>query len=55
MYALVFAMGLQNGLATYYSNAVIRLTHITGMISDIGMLLGEAVRRKEFTEDLWKL
>ncbi len=54
-FPLSFGMGLQNGLATYYSNAVIRLTHITGMISDIGMLLGEALRRREVTADLWKL
>ncbi len=54
-FPLAFAMGLQNGLATYYSNAVIRLTHITGMVSDVGMLLGEAVRRREITADLWKL
>ena len=54
-FPLSFAMGLQNGLATYYSNAVIRLTHITGMVSDIGMLIGEALRRREVTADLWKL
>jgi uncharacterized membrane protein YoaK (UPF0700 family) len=54
-FPLSFGMGLQNGLATYYSNAVMRLTHITGMVSDIGMLLGESLRRHQVTADLWKL
>lgn len=54
-FPIALAMGLQNGLATYYSNAVIRLTHISGMCSDIGMILGEAMRRREWIPDLWKV
>ncbi len=34
------ASGLQNALATTYSGAVIRTTHLTGIYTDIGVLLG---------------
>src|SRR6202012_1434102 len=37
---LCFTMGLQNAIITKISNAVIRTTHITGMITDIGIVLG---------------
>ena len=39
------ACGLQNALATSYSGAVIRTTHITGIITDLGLALGAALRR----------
>ncbi len=38
---LCFIMGLQNALITKISNAVIRTTHITGMVTDIGIELGQ--------------
>lgn len=34
------ASGLQNALATTYSGAVVRTTHLTGIYTDIGVLLG---------------
>jgi uncharacterized membrane protein YoaK (UPF0700 family) len=37
---LCFTMGLQNAIITKLSNAVIRTTHLTGMITDIGIALG---------------
>ena len=37
MWALSFAMGLQNALVTRVSGAVVRTTHITGVITDIGI------------------
>ena len=37
---LCFTMGLQNAIITKVSNAVIRTTHITGMLTDIGIALG---------------
>jgi uncharacterized membrane protein YoaK (UPF0700 family) len=40
---LSFAMGLQNAVITKISHAVIRTTHITGMITDIGIELGRAL------------
>jgi uncharacterized membrane protein YoaK (UPF0700 family) len=38
---LCFLMGLQNALITKVSNARIRTTHITGMVTDIGIELGK--------------
>jgi len=38
---LCFIMGLQNAIITKISNAEIRTTHITGMVTDIGIELGK--------------
>ena len=38
------ACGLQNALATTYSGAVIRTTHVTGIFTDLGIMLGEFIR-----------
>lgn len=37
---LCFSMGLQNAIITKLSDAVIRTTHVTGMITDIGIAAG---------------
>lgn len=37
---LSFLLGLQNALVTRISNARIRTTHVTGMVTDIGIELG---------------
>lgn len=42
---LSFVMGLQNALITDISNAEIRTTHVTGMVTDIGMELGRLAQR----------
>ncbi|KAJ3163604.1 hypothetical protein HDU86_000187 [Geranomyces michiganensis] len=49
-----FACGLQNALATSYSGAVVRTTHMTGIITDIGNILGQACRADTRAE-LWRL
>ncbi|MDO9235079.1 MAG: YoaK family protein [Aquabacterium sp.] len=38
---LCFVMGLQNAMITKISNAEIRTTHITGLVTDIGIELGK--------------
>ncbi len=38
------ACGLQNALATTYSGAIIRTTHVTGIFTDLGIMLGEVFR-----------
>jgi uncharacterized membrane protein YoaK (UPF0700 family) len=38
---LCYMMGLQNALVTKISNAEIRTTHVTGLITDIGIELGK--------------
>ena len=39
------ACGLQNAMATTYSGAVVRTTHLSGMFTDIGIAIGHALRR----------
>jgi uncharacterized membrane protein YoaK (UPF0700 family) len=38
---LCFIMGLQNAIVTKLSNAVIRTTHMTGIVTDLGIELGK--------------
>lgn len=38
---LSFVMGLQNALITKLSNAEIRTTHVTGLLTDLGLELGK--------------
>ncbi|MES2150964.1 MAG: YoaK family protein [Pseudomonadota bacterium] len=40
---LCYVMGLQNALITKISNAEIRTTHVTGLVTDIGIELGKLV------------
>lgn len=40
---LAFSMGLQNAIITKLSDAVIRTTHVTGMVTDIGIAVGRIV------------
>ena len=40
------ACGLQNALATTYSGAIIRTTHVTGIFTDLGIMLGSVFRGK---------
>ena len=35
-----FSCGLQNAMATTYSGAVVRTTHVTGLFTDLGLQLG---------------
>ncbi|WP_235529270.1 YoaK family protein [Phycicoccus sp. Root101] len=42
---LCFTMGLQNAIITKISQAQIRTTHVTGMVTDIGIELGKLVYR----------
>lgn len=43
-YFAAMAMGMQNALCTTYSGAVIRTTHVTGSVTDIGMAIGHELR-----------
>lgn len=44
------ACGLQNALATTYSGAVIRTTHLTGIFTDLGIMMGAKLRGEKFDE-----
>lgn len=45
--------GLQNAMASSYGGLIIRTTHVTGVATDLGFLLGAWVRRRPVP--LWKL
>lgn len=47
------ACGLQNAMASSYYGMIIRTTHVTGMTTDIGVLLGQWIRYRRV--ELWKL
>lgn len=42
------ACGLQNALATHYSGAIVRTTHVTGIFTDLGLMLGGWLRGVRF-------
>lgn len=45
------ACGLQNGMATFWGGAVVRTTHVTGLFTDVGLLIGRLLSlmaRKRF-------
>jgi len=42
------ACGLQNALVTTYSGALIRTTHMTGLFTDLGIMLGLRLRGQPF-------
>ena len=43
---LAIAMGMQNGMTSKHAHAVVRTTHMTGVATDIGLLLGNIARRE---------
>lgn len=42
------ACGLQNALATTYSGSVVRTTHVTGIFTDLGLMLGAKLKGQDF-------
>ncbi|MFL1406699.1 YoaK family protein [Marinobacter sp. M1N3S26] len=48
MFAASAACGLQNAMATQYSGAVVRTTHLTGIFTDLGIMLGAFLRGEGF-------
>lgn len=47
-YVASAACGLQNALATRYSDAIVRTTHVTGIFTDLGLMLGAKLRGETF-------
>jgi uncharacterized membrane protein YoaK (UPF0700 family) len=43
-YVASLACGLQNAMASTYSGAVLRTTHLTGLVTDLGLALGHRLR-----------
>ena len=52
LYAAAFACGLQNAMASSYYGLVIRTTHLTGIVTDLGVQIGHVLRHRRF--DRWK-
>jgi len=52
-YLCSMAMGYQNALTSKYSGSLIRTTHVTGALTDIGLISGQYFRGS--TAQLWKL
>ena len=48
LYLASMACGLQNGMASSYSGAVLRTTHVSGSLTDIGTALGLMMRGKSY-------
>jgi uncharacterized membrane protein YoaK (UPF0700 family) len=46
-YMLALACGLQNGMATSYSGAVVRTSHMTGIVTDLGIMVGQFLRDRQ--------
>ena len=47
-YLTAAACGLQNALASTYSGAIVRTTHVTGIFTDLGLMLGAKLRGERF-------
>ncbi len=45
IYVIGCASGLQNGIGSVYSGGLVRTTHLTGLITDVGLALGHVLRR----------
>lgn len=50
---VALANGIQNGVSSMYSANLIRTTHMTGTSTDIGLFIGQLLRRN--STNLWKL
>ena len=50
-----FACGVQNALLTNLSGAVVRTTHVTGLMTDTGLVLGNYLRFKDQCKEVWRL
>jgi uncharacterized membrane protein YoaK (UPF0700 family) len=53
LFFAALACGLQNAMASTYLGLIIRTTHMTGIVTDLGILIGHAVRHR--TLRLWKI
>ena len=47
MYLCAFGSGLQNAMTSNYSGNVLRTSHMTGVVCDIGIIIGRMIQGKE--------
>jgi uncharacterized membrane protein YoaK (UPF0700 family) len=53
VYFAAAACGMQNALATTHAGLVLRTTHVTGIVTDLGILIGHWLRHRRL--EPWKL
>lgn len=44
-----FACGVQNAMSSSYYGLAIRTTHVTGMVTDLGVIVGHWIRHRRFS------
>jgi uncharacterized membrane protein YoaK (UPF0700 family) len=47
-----FACGMQNAMSSSYYGLAMRTTHVTGMVTDLGVIVGHWLRHRRFSR--WK-
>ncbi len=52
IFCAALACGMQNAMASSYYGLIIRTTHMTGIVTDLGALIGHALRHRQV--DRWK-
>lgn len=46
-----FSMGLQNAFISSYKGIIIRTTHMTGIVTDLGFLIGSSIKSKRIDKN----
>jgi uncharacterized membrane protein YoaK (UPF0700 family) len=50
---VAFACGMQNAMASTYLGLIVRTTHVTGLVTDLGILVGQIAKHRQIKK--WKL
>jgi uncharacterized membrane protein YoaK (UPF0700 family) len=53
LFVVAMSCGLQNAMTSSYCGLLIRTTHMTGMVTDIGLMIGHWIRHRQV--EGWKL
>jgi uncharacterized membrane protein YoaK (UPF0700 family) len=53
LFLVAFSCGLQNAMASNYMGLIIRTTHLTGIVTDLGVLIGQALKHRK--PKAWKM